>query len=121
MELTGRLTSDAKVKTLKDKRQVVTFSVALNDYFTSQGEKKQETTYYQCSYWVRVKAAPLLTKASIVQLFGKVGQNVYKGMDGEVNAFLTFHVNRFKILHKAKATTQSFIEALPEKKEDLPF
>lgn len=110
MELTGRLTSDAKVKTLKDKRQVVAFTIVINDYFTSGGEKKQEATYFNCSYWISTKVAQILTKGNVVQLSGRVGLNAYKGMDGEFNAYLTFHVNSFKLVHKHKVATHSTAE-----------
>ncbi len=52
MEITARLTGDAKLSTLKDERQVVNFNVAVNDsYKTKDGELKKVTTYFQCSYW----------------------------------------------------------------------
>ena len=59
MEITGRLTQDAQVKKLKDNRELVAFSIALNNYFTTKsGEKKNEVTYISCSYWISTKIAP---------------------------------------------------------------
>jgi single-strand DNA-binding protein len=100
--LTGRLTADAQIKTLKDKRQVITFSIAVNHFFSTKGEKRHEATFYNCSYWVSVKAADILKKGSIIQLVGRIGLNAYKTMDGDFHAFLTCHVNSFKIIHKSK-------------------
>jgi single-strand DNA-binding protein len=37
MEITARLTGDAKISTLKNDRQVVNFSVAINDSYKSKG------------------------------------------------------------------------------------
>lgn len=123
MQITGRLTSDAKVKKTKDNREVVTFTLAVNDQFTSQGEKRNETEFYQCSYWINTKAAQVLTKATVVELTGRVGLNAYKTHDNELNAFLTFHVNAFKILHKQKASVPEteVANAAEPTKDDLPF
>ena len=39
MELTGRLTADAKISTLTDERQVTNFTLVMNDRFkTKAGE-----------------------------------------------------------------------------------
>lgn len=121
--ITGRITADAKVKTLKDKRQLVVFSIAINHRYTAQGEKKQETTYYNCAYWISTKIATVLTKGSIVSLTGHTGLNAYKGMDGEYHAHLTFHVNHIDILHSSKGKAESPIPASAgsEGADDLPF
>ena len=67
MELTGRLTADAKVSTLKDERKVVNFSIAINDrYKTANGEVKEITTIINCAYWVNPNIAPYLSKGTLV-------------------------------------------------------
>src|SRR5690606_30898279 len=104
MEITGRVTRDAEVKSLKDNRKVVSFSVAMNDYYkTKEGEKKQFTTFVNCSYWLSDKIAKLLTKGSIVSLYGRIYVNSYKSKDGDFNASLAFHVNDIKLIAKPKA------------------
>ena len=124
MEIIGRLTKDAEVKNLIDGRKVVAFSVAINDYYkTKSGEKKEETTYFQCSYWLSEKAAERLKKGNIVSLFGRVGLNVYKRMDGEFHANLTFHVNALKVIATAKkgAPVETTAVSAGTTKDDLPF
>jgi single-strand DNA-binding protein len=51
--LIGRLTADAKVATLKDDRQVVNFSIAMNDSYKTKGSETvtQVVTYFNCAYW----------------------------------------------------------------------
>lgn len=51
MVLIGRITKDAVIKKLKDERQVVNFSIAINDYYKPKGaaEGVTITTYYNCS------------------------------------------------------------------------
>lgn len=124
MELFARLTKDAEVRNLKDGRKVVAFNVAVNDHYkTKSGEKREETTYFQCSYWLNKKAAERLKKGNLVALFGRVGINAYKGMDGEFHANLTFHVNALKVVTYAKKSTQAET-ATPSgtsNSDDLPF
>ncbi|MBS1631488.1 MAG: single-stranded DNA-binding protein [Bacteroidetes bacterium] len=119
--ITGRITADAKIKTLKDKRELVAFSIAINRIFTSQGEQKKETTYYNCSYWVSIKVASILTKGSIVQLFGHTGINAYKDMSGDFQAHLTFHTNAIQVLSSSKNGEQQVMSTPDHKKDDLPF
>jgi single-strand DNA-binding protein len=122
--ITGRITADAKVKTLKDKRQLVVFSIAKNHNYVAQGEKKQNTNYYNCAYWISTKVANVLTKGSIVSLCGHTGLNAYKDMAGDYHAHLTFHVNHIDILHSRKKNNQPIAEMGTtggEHTEDLPF
>ncbi len=105
MEITGRLTADAKVTTLKDERQVVNFTIALNDFYKPKGstEAKKIATYIQCSYWVNSKIAQHLNKGALVELYGRIGVNAYTNIEGAARASLTFHVNNIKIHSKSKS------------------
>jgi single-strand DNA-binding protein len=130
MEITARLTGDAKVTTLKDERQVVNFNVAVNDsYKTKDSNKiKKVTTYIQCSYWLKPAIAHYLTKGTLVELYGRIGVNVYKDMQGEPKASLTFHVKHIKLHGGSKAARpepNSFKNVsapeITEPLDDLPF
>ena len=58
MNITGRLTRDAEVRTTSQDKQVVNFSVATNDsYRNKQGERIEQTTYFDCSYWITPNVA----------------------------------------------------------------
>ena len=37
MELTGRITADAVIRTVKEEKQVVSFSIAINEYYKPKG------------------------------------------------------------------------------------
>lgn len=99
MEMTARLTGDAKISILKNDRQVVNFSVAINDSYKAKGDSEvtKIVTYVQCDYWVNPAIARYLTKGILVELQGRVGVNAYTGKDGEAKATLTFHVNTIKL------------------------
>ena len=99
MEMTARLTGDAKISTLKNDKQVVNFNVAINDSYKAKGSSEQTkvVTYVQCDYWVNPGVAQYLTKGTLVELQGRVGVSAYIGKDGEAKATLTFHVNTIKL------------------------
>jgi len=130
MEITGRITKDAVVNQLKDEREVINFSLAVNDSYKIKGsnEIKKVTTYFNCAYWISSSIAKYLTKGTLVELYGRIGVNAYTNLKGEAKATLTFHVNNIKLLGKAK-----FSEAMAkvnepvqenniaEPSDDLPF
>ncbi len=127
MEIIGRVTKDAIVTKLKDERQVVNFSIALNDYYKPQGNKEvvKITTYVTCTYWINPKIAAQLTKGKLVELYGRIGVNAYNNQQGEAKATLTFHVNNIKLHGNSKVNTETSVSANPtaitEPVEDLPF
>ena len=99
MELTGRLTGDAVIKTLPDERQVVNFSIAINDYYKSKGasEGKEFTLYVSCSYWRSTGVAAKLIKGTIVEVSGRMYIRAYIGTDNEPKASLNLHCNSIKV------------------------
>ena len=84
MQITARVTADAKVSTLKDEKQVVNFNVAINDSYKPKdsGEVKKVATFIQCAYWINPAIAKHLTKGTLVELCGRIGVSAYKDMQG---------------------------------------
>ena len=127
MEMTARLTGDAKISSLKNDKQVVNFSVAINDSYKAKGsnEVTKVVTYAQCDYWVNPGVAQYLTKGTLVELQGRVGVNAYIGKDGEAKATLTFHVNTIKLHGSASVNNETAVktndEAVAVPADDLPF
>ncbi len=126
MEITGRLTADAKVSTLKDGKQVVNFSVAVNDSYKPKGSEvaTKVATYFNCSYWINPGIASYLTKGTLVECYGRVSVNAWTNGEGEAKASLNFHVNNIKLHGKSNATTKETVPApaeITEPLEDLPF
>src|SRR5215472_12334040 len=128
MEIFGRLTADAKVKKLKDERTVVNFSIAMNESYKvkDSNEIKKATTYFNCSYWINDRIAKVLTKGTLVELYGRIGVSTYTNNEGDIKAVLTFHVNNVKLHGKStknEAMQISTVEANASKQseDDLPF
>lgn len=129
MEITGRITKDAAVSKVNGNKEVVNFSIAVNDSYKPKDstEIKKIVTYIECSYWFSAKSAQWLKKGALVELFGRIGQNVYIGNDGEAKGSITFHTSHIKILAFAKENSEKAKENTPSRtkskkeKDDLPF
>ncbi len=130
MNITGRLTRDAEVRTTSNGKQVVNFSVAVNDsYKNKQGERIEQTTYFDCAYWLTANVARLLTKGTLVELTGRVSTRAWTGKDGEPRAGLNFHTSNIKLhggsrkVETVQAPTQSKSNKVTaqETEDDLPF
>jgi single-strand DNA-binding protein len=130
MHIIGRLTADAKICTLKNERQVVNFSVAVNNnYKNKQSEKVKQTQYFDCAYWISMGVAKSLTKGTLVELSGRVSARAWVATNGEAQAALNFHVSQitFHDGGKKMETLQAAIKenntqfATAETLEDLPF
>lgn len=131
MEIIGRLTADSTVKTVGEGKQVVNFSIAINDsYKPKDGERVEMTSYVDCSFWRDAKRAQWLKKGAMVQLTGRIGTNAYMDREGNAVARLTFHVNEINILVFAKSegqptAVQTGLNSIPDisqlPKDDLPF
>ena len=107
MNITGRLTRDAEVRTTSNGKQVVNFSVAVNDsYKTKQGERVEQTAYFDCSYWRTPNAVKILTKGLLVELTGRVSTRAWVSKDGEARAGLNFHTSNIK-LHGGSRRTET--------------
>jgi len=121
--ITGRLTDHAQVKTLKDGRQLVVFTVAVNEsYKPKDGKRVEATNFFNCSYWLTTAIAKSLTKSSIVSVCGHIGINAYETKNHEFKANLTFHANTIKLI--AKGTAPNITNAgvpMDTQKDDMPF
>ena len=135
MELTGRVTGDAVIKTLPDERPVINFSIAINDYVKPKGtaEGKEYTLYVACSFWKGTAVAAKLVKGTVAELSGRLYIRAYAGTEGEPKASLHLHCNSIKVHGKTakkeagdnkpiqeNAAIEN-IAAITEPMEDMPF
>jgi single-strand DNA-binding protein len=128
MLVIGRVTENAVVKQLKDERQVVNFSIAVNDWYKPKDSEQgvKVTTFFTCSYWRSTRIAERLKKGALVELFGRVSVNAYTNMQGEPKGTLNFHVNNIKIHQSPKSETAEAATVpdaanVTEPIDDLPF
>lgn len=129
MNIIGRLTRDAQISTLPNDKQVVNFSVAVNDsYRNKQGERVDHTEYFNCAYWISTNVAKVLTKGTLVELNGRVSANAWIGGDGEAHATLNFHTSQIKLYGGGKRSEtvtggnrNSPVVPADRGNDDLPF
>lgn len=129
MEISGRIVKDAVTAKVSNGREVVNFSIAVNDSYRPKGstELKKIVTYIDCSYWMSAKMAQWLKKGTMVELFGRIGLNVYTNAEGKALGSLTFHTSNIKILVFPKAENISADPEVQKKStvkdepDDLPF
>ena len=115
MNIVGRLTENAQVQTLSNGKQVVNFSVAVNDnYRNKAGENVQQTSFFDCAYWLSTGVAPYLTKGTLVELEGRVSARAWLNREGEPQAGLNFHTSKIKFQVTAGQVAE-------EDEDDLPF
>ena len=130
MNIIGRLTRDAEVRTTSQEKQVVNFSIAINDsYRNKQGERIEQTSYFDCSYWISPNVAKILTKGAVVELTGRVSTRAWTANDGELRASLNFHTATIK-LHGGGKKADNILDISNQEKrkvtehetvDDLPF
>lgn len=132
MNIIGRITKNAEINTLTNSKQVVNFSIAINDnYKNKQGERIDQTTYYNCSYWISPNVAKILTKGTLVELTGRASSRAWIGKDGEIKSGLNFHTSNIKLYGGGEKPNAEDDQptAKPQKNEatngdnddDLPF
>ena len=125
--IVGRITKNAEIKTLANDKQVVNFSLAVNDsYKTKDGERKETTTFYNCSYWLSPKIAQSLTTGTLLELFGTISTSAWMSSDGKPKSGLNFNASRIKFHSKGKSantptTEKPQIDNNPLTEDDLPF
>ena len=130
MNITGRLTRDAQVRTTSQDKKVVNFSVAINDSYRNKlGERIEQTTYFDCSYWISPNVAKILTKGTLVELSVTVSTRAWTDNSGELRAGLNFHTSNIKIhavgkrvenIHHTTKVTYNNLKP-QEILEDFPF
>ncbi len=120
MNIIGRLTRDAEVRNLRNEKKVVNFSIAINNnYRNKQGERIEQTTYFECAYWISPKVAELLTKGTLVELSGRAYTFAWLGKDGEPHAGLNNHTSQIKVHSNGKRTENKSTESNKTGKKDI--
>ena len=123
MEIVGRLTADAECKTTKSGKQVVNFSVAVNDTYRVKGAEQptKVTTYFNCSYWKSTGIAEYMRKGATVQVTGRVSVRAWTNTQGEAKAALNLHANEIRLHGKPERKPLPTPEQITEPIDDLPF
>lgn len=125
MEFTGRITADAKISTIKGDKEVVNFSIAINDRYRPKGsdEFKELVTFINVAWWRGTAISKILRKGSIVTISGRIYANAYNDIEGNAKARINCHANAIKLIHtiKKEETADEKETVFEETVEELPF
>lgn len=91
MQIIGNLGKDCEAREVNGK-QVINFSVAHSEKYTSQGEKMEKTTWVECAYWSDSRVKDYLKKGTTVYAEGTPEVRVYDKKDGTQGHSLTMRV-----------------------------
>jgi single-strand DNA-binding protein len=118
-QLTGRLTADAKVSTVKGDKKVVNFNIAINDSYRTNGETVRVTTYVDCAYWLNAGIAEYLKKGLLVALSGRIGSRAWMDKDGAAQSTVTLNTSNVKFLSSATGSSLERQDSKSSKKETV--
>ena len=90
----GNLGKDPETRTTQTGKEVTTFSIGVNEYYTAaNGEQQQLTTWVRCVAWgTWARVAATLKKGSFVEVKGKLRVRTYQ-KDGKTQYATEINVN----------------------------
>lgn len=119
VQIFGRLTKDAEVKAIEEGKEVVNFTIAVNDWYKPKGatEGTELVEFIQCSFWLNTAIAQSLKKGVVVEVGGRLFATAYmKGNEpkGQIN-MLAQHikVHVFAKKEEGVATNDAVAPTLP--------
>ncbi len=85
VELIGNITRDPELRYTPQGNAVVTFSIATNRTFISDGEKKEEADFHKVVAWNKLAelCSQLLKKGNRVFVSGRLQNRTWEGQDGQ--------------------------------------
>jgi len=121
----GRVTKDAEVKQFDGGKEVVNFSVAVNEkYKKKNGEQAERVEYFNCAYWFDSSIAQVLKKGALVEVSGWITAEAYmKGNDAKANLTMQAQSVKCPFVPKKKEGSTGVVgqASLQEGTDDLPF
>jgi single-strand DNA-binding protein len=129
MQFVGRLTANADVNAVKGDKQVINFTVAINQRWKNKsGEKQEKTAFVDCAYWRNSGVAEFLTKGTVVEISGWMEAQGYQSKKDGIRARLICTCDTIKLFSlvanaepKGKKETAPVAKGAGADEDDLPF
>ncbi len=98
--IVGNVGRDPELRYLQNGTAVCDFSVAVNRRFTSNGEQRDETTWFKVTCWRQLAETvnQYLSKGRQVLVIGEVKASAYLDKSGQPTASLELTANTVKFL-----------------------
>lgn len=122
LQAVGHIGKDATVNQVNGKN-VINFNVAHSEKYTQNGEKKEKTTWVNCSYWTdRTAIAPYLKKGTLVYIEGAPEIRTWES-NGKSGASLECRVISVQLLGggQQQPTPAASASHVEDVQEDAPF
>ena len=125
VNIIGRLTKDVEVRKTSTNKSVSSFSIAVDNLATKDGEKT--TSFFNCNAWNNVAEtlSKYTRKGDRIAISGSLIQRNYDNKNGEKISVVEINVNSITLIENKKenASTQSENKAVENNinDDDLPF
>lgn len=115
----GRLTRDPELKFTNNGTPVAKFSIANNKSYTSNSEKKEEVSFFNCVAWS--KLAELIekycTKGNLIGIEGRLQQRRWETAEGQPRSVVEIIADNVQFL----TPKQEHQQQAPDAQDDNPF
>ena len=101
--LIGRLTRDPELKYIPSGTAVTNFSLANNKTYLQNGEKKEQTSFFNCIAWGKLGEeviAKYAKKGQQVAIDGSLQQRSWDDKDGNKRSTVEIVVSNFQFIEK---------------------
>ena len=119
--IVGNVGSEPEMRFTPNGNAVTSFSVAVNEKRTKDGETQEETTWFRVTTWNKLAEVcfQYLSKGRQVLVVGSPRLRQWDASDGTTKTALEINAREVKFLGKAKEQTQDIKEE--SELEDIPF
>lgn len=100
----GTLGRDPEVRYTSNNKAVCNFSLATNESWSKDGEKKEETTWHNVTTFDKLAeiCGEYLRKGSVVYIEGKIKKRKYQAKDGSEKEAVEINASEMQILSRAE-------------------
>ena len=127
VNIIGRLTKDVEVRKTSTNKSVSSFSIAVDNLATKDGEKT--TSFFNCNAWNNVAEtlSKYTRKGDRIAISGSLIQRNYDNKNGEKISVVEINVNSITLIENKKENTSAAKENKPVENDnkinddDLPF
>jgi single-strand DNA-binding protein len=127
--IVGRLTRDPELKYTPAGTAVASFSLAVGKTFSQNGQKKEQTSFFNCIAWAKLgeTIAEYCKKGHRIGVEGQLQQRRWEDQEGNKKSVVEIVVSNIQFLQgrqEGQQTEQSQPQpepAMPDWDEDNPF
>jgi single-strand DNA-binding protein len=119
----GRLTRDPQVRVTQSGANVCSFSLANNKTYSTNGEKKESVSFFNCVAWGTLSdlIEKYCTKGMRVGVTGKLAQRSYDATDGSKKSVVEITVSEIQFLSQnTENTEKNTNQPLPSRNTETP-